>query len=534
MKLLALHEIEHSHGTVQLISDGQQLQHKKGTSIVLVPQPTGDDPNDPLNWPFEKRVAAYWSVLWLSALCHFCITGLAPGFGQLIEEFEISLTGSIRDPVRQTTSLAYLWPLLLGGTSEPLSVGTLHDILFLHERGTQSGVQAIWLSLGSSLAPPICGFLIQDRGWRLYHRLVSIMAGADLILRFFLVPDTQYKRDLNSALDAAGVEENDDMADGQTESHCEMVESKTGSQAIERLEPQRSAVPGIKPKKAYLEGLKPWSQVHKDVNLLGSFIRPWATWCYASVVWSVLSFSIHVTCVVVLINLNPVYLGALPYNFSTSQQGLVFLSPCLGNLFGSFFCGYVNDKLSQWSTRRNGGVFEPEMRLPVVAIPVLLVPAGLLMFGIGVAHETHWIVPVIGAGLVGVALTGIGSVIQPYLMDSYAPIIFDCRVTFNGFKNLVSFAVGFAVVPWLELDGVVAVFVILAVLVVVIDASALRIYLFGKKLRQRDTRLRIFLFLNEAFPGRCNACSGNFCTPTEEPALGKMSSYLEIEAAVFC
>lgn len=31
-------------------------------------------------------------MLWLSALCNFCITGLAPGFGQLIEEFDISLT----------------------------------------------------------------------------------------------------------------------------------------------------------------------------------------------------------------------------------------------------------------------------------------------------------------------------------------------------------------------------------------------------------------------------------------------------------
>lgn len=66
--------------------------------------------------------------------------------------------------------------------------------------------------------------------------------------------------------------------------------------------------------------------------------------------------------------------------------------------------------------------------------------------------------------------------------------------TFNGFKNLVSFAVGFAVIPWLELDGIVAVFVILAVLVVVLDASALVIYIFGKKLRQRDARLKIFLF----------------------------------------
>lgn len=65
MKLFALHEIEHSHGTVHLISrkpkhalfdngaiphgttEGTAVKHKEGTSIVLVPQPTSD-PNDPL------------------------------------------------------------------------------------------------------------------------------------------------------------------------------------------------------------------------------------------------------------------------------------------------------------------------------------------------------------------------------------------------------------------------------------------------------------------------------------------------------
>ena len=130
----------------------------------------------------------------------------------------------------------------------------------------------------------------------------------------------------------------------------------------------------------------------------------------------------------VLITTIPVFMGAPPYNFSASAQGLVFLGPCVGNLIGSFFCGYLNDKLSQWSTRRNHGVFEPEMRLPVVIIPALLVPAGLIMFGVGIHNGVHWIVPVIGAGAVGIALTGIGSIIQPYLMDSYAPVVFDCLV----------------------------------------------------------------------------------------------------------
>ncbi len=65
---------------------------------------------------------------------------------------------------------------------------------------------------------------------------------------------------------------------------------------------------------------------------------------------------------------------------------------------------------------------------------------------------------------------------------------------FNGFKNFFSFAVGFAVFPWIERDGIVAVFCILAALVFVIDGSVIFIYFFGKKLRKREGRLRIFLF----------------------------------------
>ena len=132
--------------------------------------------------------------------------------------------------------------------------------------------------------------------------------------------------------------------------------------------------------------------------------------------------------VVVMISLIPVYLGAPPYNFSIGQQGLVYLSSCIGNVFGSVFCGWLNDKVSQSATRRNHGVFEPEMRLPVTIFPALLVPTGLIMFGVGINNGVHWIVPVVGVGLVGVALTGIGSIIQPYLMDSYSPILFDCLV----------------------------------------------------------------------------------------------------------
>lgn len=58
----------------------------------------------------------------------------------------------------------------------------------------------------------------------------------------------------------------------------------------------------------------------------------------------------------------------------------------------------------------------------------------------------------------------------------------------------MSFGLGFGVIPWLELDGIVGVFGILVGLVLVIDAAVIVIYFYGKRFRRMDTRRKIFLF----------------------------------------
>src|SRR5882757_6327791 len=140
---------------------------------------------------------------------------------------------------------------------------------------------------------------------------------------------------------------------------------------------------------------------------------------YPSVVWAILSFSIVVsvsyfitviqqpvltfrTSFLVMITLIPLYFRVPPYNFQISSQGLVYIAPCIGAVSGAFLCGWPNDKISQWSARRNGGVFEPEMRLPVMVFPTLFVPMGVLLFAYGMHNRSHWIIPAIGTGFVGV------------------------------------------------------------------------------------------------------------------------------------
>lgn len=115
------------------------------------------------------------------------------------------------------------------------------------------------------------------------------MAGVDLLLIIFLVPETQYHRDLHRALDSVAVDVNDEPVTDTPPS--DIVDAKSETETVERFETRSQTVP----KKTFWEELKPWSPVHKEVNLLASFIRPWEAWCYPSVVWSVFSFSIHVT-----------------------------------------------------------------------------------------------------------------------------------------------------------------------------------------------------------------------------------------------
>ena len=112
-----------------------------------------------------------------------------------------------------------------------------------------------------------------------------------MILIFLFVPETRYPRDLHKSIDAAGVPETGESLSGQETPPSEMNETKAGAGTMESVE---TVSPEI-PKKSFLQEIKPWSPVRKDVSLVASFVRPWATWCYPSVVWSVFSFSIHVT-----------------------------------------------------------------------------------------------------------------------------------------------------------------------------------------------------------------------------------------------
>jgi MFS family permease len=94
---------------------------------------------------------------------------------------------------------------------------------------------------------------------------------------------------------------------------------------------------------------------------------------------------------------------------------LINIPALLGNLLGSVTGGWLVDRYSDWRARKNNGVFKPESRLVLLIIPALIVPAGCLLFGYGVADTMNWTTLFFGNGMVSVGLTAVPIIGMTYV-----------------------------------------------------------------------------------------------------------------------
>lgn len=77
-----------------VIIAGNILKHKKGSDIVLIPQPL-NDLNDPLNWPAWKKSVAFISIGVFSFVGGWTVGGIASGIVLLLNEFNNGLNDTV-------------------------------------------------------------------------------------------------------------------------------------------------------------------------------------------------------------------------------------------------------------------------------------------------------------------------------------------------------------------------------------------------------------------------------------------------------
>jgi MFS family permease len=111
-----------------------------------------------------------------------------------------------------------------------------------------------------------------------------------------------------------------------------------------------------------------------------------------------------------------------PYLFDSSAQGLVFLSPLIGSLIGTYFCGPLADRIANHYTKKNYGIREPEMRLPTCIFAAVLTMLGALILGLTLAHHTHWIGPVFGIGIISTGGQMGATLAMSYSLDCHKEV----------------------------------------------------------------------------------------------------------------
>ena len=525
----------------------EMLKHGKGRfkDVILVPQPS-DSPNDPLNWPqWQKEmillivglsaavVGAYgpmlspgfvviaatlnitvetlsqataWLILMIG-LSLFILNPLAKIWGKrpvyilaIVIMFVCSVWGAAT-----TKYNSFLASRIIGGIGmapyEVLVQCTIGDLYFVHERATRIAVWNLFLLTGIAGGALVSGYIIQDDGYRWTFGVCAIFFGIFMFAVIFLVPETAYRRDAVVVVPEAS------RADDHEKPGAEVVHMTIGhehdrSQRAGETEKHLSyspSHPAAEPRMSYLASLRVYTGRYSYAPIWKIYTRPVLLFFYPAVLWGFLIYGTTLTWMVVFSAVKGVIFTSPPYNFTVSQTGLISLSPFILTILGEIISGPLNDYICLKLTRRNHGIYEPEFRLVLITVTIILGTVGFFGFGASVHYQTHWSGPVLTFGLANMALAFASTCVFGYVIDSYPKLNEEAFVAINA-RNLLTFGLTYFVNDWLVKDGVLEVFCTLGGLFLFVTLLTVPLWIFGKKIRSAIGR-NAFLqgFMNDDF-----------------------------------
>ncbi|KAI4098832.1 MAG: hypothetical protein L6R37_006286 [Teloschistes peruensis] len=148
------------------------------------------------------------------------------------------------------------------------------------------------------------------------------------------------------------------------------------------------------------------------------------------------------------------------------------------------YTGRFGDWLVLRMARKNNGIMEPEYRLWLFSPSILLLPGGLILWGVGAAHQVHWFGLVVAMGTLGFT-SGLGLQLSiSYCIDSYRELSGEAVVTVILIRNTMSFAIGYGITPWVTNLGLQNAFVVAAMAGLVQTLCFLVFVRYGRHLRR--------------------------------------------------
>ncbi|KAM5351183.1 hypothetical protein ACJ41O_003906 [Fusarium nematophilum] len=502
----------------------------ENSNRVLVPQPS-QDPNDPLNWKTSWKMSAIIAVSTMTFTQGFAPLALAPMFPYLIQDYNSTLGDVIqftgvtililgfsnfvwapvstsfgRRPVyiasqlicmachiiraRAKTYHTFMVACVLNGIgagpSEILQPAVIADIFFLHDRGFWNALYWV-VYMGSLMIAPIIAGPIADRtGWQNFWWLNVAVTGLSIVMGIFGFPETKWSRVEPLEAEASGAGTPKEASKHEEHAPAGVATEKPVTSPDEAAAHFEHSDPHLgKGTPSKLQ----WALFQPNASPLRTILldiwTPWKLFAYPIVQFG--SFVVSWSCSNFLIlNLTQSQVfAAPPYNMSAQSIGFLNFSILVGAMIGLVTAGPFSDWVSARATTRNGGIREPEMRLPAMIPYVIIMIIGNIVTSIGYERQWPWpVIVVLGYSCAGIQVAALPSIASTYAVDCYKPVTGSLFVAITVNKSLWGYGMGKFITPWTIESGFMPAFMTNMGLTVLWCLTGVIFYFYGKTFRR--------------------------------------------------
>lgn len=164
--------------------------------------------------------------------------------------------------------------------------------------------------------------------------------------------------------------------------------------------------------------LHPKVAVHMSYKIvLNALTRPLRLLIFSPIVLSLSLYSAYTFTLIFILFTTFTQVFEEQYGFSTQVSGLSYLGLGVGFILALLSFAKVSNTLRAFWQKRNRWTAEKHLLPMIVVSPLTAI--GFFWYGWSVEKQAHWIVPILGTGLVGIGFMYAMIPAQLYLVDSF-------------------------------------------------------------------------------------------------------------------
>ncbi|KAI3402684.2 hypothetical protein KGF56_004565 [Candida oxycetoniae] len=414
-----------------------------------------------------------------------------------------------------------IWSQMFVGISESCAEAqvqqSLSDVFFQNDLGSVLTIYILATSVGTFLGPLIAEIISMNMSFRWVGWWGAIICGVSVIVIFFGCEETVFDRQSYNKVDSSTVVVvKKIMQDSEKNLHGEMGSgSETEIEGEDSLSTKQNNILGTHSHESVKEITKAADDesrkevpksYHKRIALitpapylkglgikqyLERFLIYFKVFTLPAVWLSGILWGLQDAYMTFFLTTQDTFFYDPPWNKSNTGVAVMNVATLIGAVIGCIMSGVFSDKHVVWIAKRHNGVMEPEYRLYLLFITLIVSPAGLIMFGVGAEKEWPWQCIYVGLGFIGFGWGSIGDTAMSYLMDAYPDIVIQGMVGVSIINNTLACIFTFVCSYWLDNSGTANTYIALAVIDFVTIACIIPFLYFGKTFRKRTRRIYV-------------------------------------------